>query len=259
MKDKDNKYYKGSFKNKECYIGFVFNKSDKELSSGGKPYWEYTCPVCSSDEYVQNGLCSGVFTSTSSSLCRGSKGCRCGGNYYWTKEQREYQIQKICKKEGFIFIGWVDGYKNADSKIVWMCNNGHIRSNFTVARFRSRSETSGIRCICSAENIDGYYSARSGEMDTCYLLHFTNPSTGEKFIKIGRSFVNNYKGRLQYFRKYYNVVEISTNTDIHDVIHKMEKQFHIELNKFLYKPSIFFKGSIEECFTMEVLTELNIT
>ena len=41
-----------------------FCRSDKRDCRGDPVYWNYTCPICSNDEYVKNGLC-GVITSYS--------------------------------------------------------------------------------------------------------------------------------------------------------------------------------------------------
>ena len=52
--------------------GTTFCRSGRLDSKGESSYWHYTCPKCSTDEYVEAGVCSGVFESTFSSLQKGS-------------------------------------------------------------------------------------------------------------------------------------------------------------------------------------------
>lgn len=56
-------FYKAGFSK-----GYIFWKSELLDSRNGKPYWNYTCPYCSKDEFVESGVCSGVFTNTTSNL-----------------------------------------------------------------------------------------------------------------------------------------------------------------------------------------------
>lgn len=132
--------------------GTVFKRNrERKTSKGYYMYWDYSCPVCSNDEYVQAGLCSGVFTNTSGNLKSGKKSCRCIDSYRWTQEQREHQINKICKQEGIIFIGWADGgYENAFSKILWNCGKNNHQS--TTDDFIN----AGRRCGCYRETLHGF-------------------------------------------------------------------------------------------------------
>lgn len=173
---------------------YKFWKSDRVNSYGWKPYWFYTCPYCSNDEYVQAGVCNGVFESLSGSLKRGNKACRCG-NYAWSQEQREYQINKVCKEEGLTFLGWENegGYKNAKSKFKWLCSEGH-KCRTSVDKFLN----CGRRCkTCSdirnkeAGNGNGYYPERKDETDYIYVINFNN-----EYIKVGRAF--NIYNRLHH-------------------------------------------------------------
>ena len=74
-----------------------------------KQTWLVRCPVCSSDEYVQAGVCKGEFLAYSSGLTKGMKSCRCHKGFRFTPEQREYQINKTFLDEGlnYKFLGWV--------------------------------------------------------------------------------------------------------------------------------------------------------
>ena len=94
----------------------------------GSKRWAYSCPSCSKDEYVKEGLCSGVFVSLAGHLSNGQLSCRCSaGKYRWNTKQREYQIDKRLRGSSAEFVGWEDsdGYKNSKSKLVWICKNNH--------------------------------------------------------------------------------------------------------------------------------------
>lgn len=109
-------------------VGTVFTRNiNKTDIFGNYVYWDYTCPVCSNDEYVKNGLCSGIFTSTTSNLRAGCRSCRCRGKQAkWTAEQRTYQVEKLVKSINGVFNGWVDKYENSDSRFYWTCEKGHL-------------------------------------------------------------------------------------------------------------------------------------
>ena len=100
----------------------MFWKSHRESNGKGCKHWHSTCPVCSSDKYVEAGLCSGVFESAAVSLQKGAKPCRCSPTYKWTKEQREFQINEKLKELGSdaTFVSWVE-YTGFDSNIIFHC------------------------------------------------------------------------------------------------------------------------------------------
>ena len=51
--------------------GTEFKRSEED-----REIWGYSCPVCSNDQYVSAGLCSGVFQAVSYSLSKGALACR---------------------------------------------------------------------------------------------------------------------------------------------------------------------------------------
>ncbi|HBT0444805.1 TPA: hypothetical protein MA058_003461 [Klebsiella pneumoniae] len=101
--------------------GTTFWRSSRLTSSGDKNYWEYTCPVCSNDEYVKAGLCSGVFTSYVGSLKKGSLSCRCSSNYKYTKSQWEFRLRRLCAVRGYIFLGWAGKSWGSEYKFTYHC------------------------------------------------------------------------------------------------------------------------------------------
>lgn len=77
--------------------------------------WSYHCPVCSVDEYVQQGLCSGVFTAGGGDLTKGKISCRCSPQHEFTQEQRIYQINKKIEEEHLPYklLGWKTHWKGS--------------------------------------------------------------------------------------------------------------------------------------------------
>ena len=202
----------------------------KDINSKGyMDYWGYRCPVCSNDEYVLNGLCSGVFKGTTYNLKNGCVSCRCGVNYKWTQEQREYQISKICEEEGLTFIGWENNkYNKAKDCILWVCSYGHKCRTSTDSFIR------GARCkTCNTERqkeqgtFYGYYPDRVDEKDCLYILNFNN-----KFIKIGRSFnVDERIKELRRVSKTRRISKLKIFTSNHQRVYDTEQWLHSELRE----------------------------
>lgn len=195
---KDEQHHIVTFKSNPVFSeqGYIFEKIKRKDKNGHETYWEYTCPVCSEDEYTVKGLCTGKFQSHMGNLRVGKLSCRCVTNFKWTKEQREYQINKIFDHEGGYFNGWVESYKNSRSKLKWLCKNNHVCKT-SVGDFLS-----GRRCdTCSLLNNNfGYYKDRVNEQDHLYILTSNLP-----YFKIGRSFdpVRRLSENQSRLNKYY--------------------------------------------------------
>lgn len=105
------------------HLGTKFSRSERLSVSGYSPYWFYTCPICSFDEYVKEGLCSGSFEAHGSHLKQGKLSCRCSTNFAWTKPQREYQIKrKLLVSPKYSFAGWSEEYRKNTSKFNVLCS-----------------------------------------------------------------------------------------------------------------------------------------
>lgn len=159
---------------------------NKNFKRGGN-CWEYTCEVCSFDEYVKNGLCSGMFKSKTKSLNKGCTSCRCSDKYRWTQEQREYQITKRCKELGYTFKGWCDKYKNGSSKFIMVCDKNHETEKSIDAFLNAKT---GCRDCKYSTGYNGFYQNRLQDKDYLYIMKFKND-----FIKIGRTF--NLESRME--------------------------------------------------------------
>lgn len=214
---------------------YKFWRSDKKDSRGYHAYWNYTCKTCSDDEYVKVGICSGIFESHHANLRVGNKPCRCSKSYRWNQEEREYQINKICKEEGLKFIGWVDeeGYKNNSSKLKWFCTENHECMTDT------KSFIKGIRCK-TCNNIKnsvigtfyGYYPERKDEKDYLYVINFNN-----EYIKVGRSFdiksrIRSSKGLLKMSGMSLDqIVILRVLSSTHKKVYDTEQWLHKELTE----------------------------
>ncbi|UYL05383.1 hypothetical protein DIDNDMLP_00398 [Klebsiella phage KP13-7] len=109
--------------------------------------WKYKCPICSYDEYVQNGVCTGIFEIPHSDLLKGKYRCRCS-LVKWTQEQREYQINRELSKRlsKHKFIKWKDdfGYKNPYSKFIYYCEINEEYNEISINEFID------VGCGCSS-------------------------------------------------------------------------------------------------------------
>ncbi len=223
-------------------VGFtgkhVFIRSARIDSQGRKTYWNVICPICSQDDYVQAGLCNGIFESQHGNLKLGKKPCRCNEkSYRWTQGQREYQIQKIFNIEGGSFTGWSTegGYQNTNhSKFNWLCSVRHecITSvnDFVNCNVRCPHCDKIKRKVEGCFN--GYYPNRTEEQDNLYVIDF-----GGSYIKVGRAFdiearFKGSKGLLKASNRNRDQIEILTVlTGTHQEIYDLEQEIHEELRE----------------------------
>lgn len=230
--------------------GTTFTRNKERVDSRGcRFYWDVTCPKCSNDVYVQNKLCTGVFTSRAGGLKLGYQICRCSDRFRWTKEQREFQIKNILADEGLTWEGWVDStkVKNNTSKFKWVCKKGHS-CNTSVNSFlnsKARCKT----CFMLESGIYGYYKARTQEKDFLYVYTFKDLP----YIKIGRTFepdrrlkenqkrVNDY-----YNNKKHKISTVRLYSSTHEIIYNLEQYL---INK---DSSPLFKGTFDESLHMVI-------
>lgn len=218
----------------------------KRLHIGANSYvrdWVYTCPFCSNDEYVQAGVCSGMFYTTSATLRNGIYSCRCANTYRWTEAQREYQIAKRLKVLCGVFIGWRDeGYINTDnSYFTWRCCNNHLCES------PLKSFLSGNGCKhCSDSNgsYNGYFPERVEEQDYLYVMDFLVST------KVGRSFeISRRQGELRRASGLTDSPEIlQAYTASHQVVYDIEQAIHEELRERSFQYTCDFTN---ECFTKD--------
>lgn len=213
---------------KEGFTGdYKFWRSDRLGKDNRKRYWYYTCPVCSNDEYVKAGVCSGIFESYENSLAEGFYACRCGRNFDYNKEQSELRIKLVCEREGLTFNSWEEDYRGVDSKFIWHCSHNHKNST-SISNF-----IHGARCRKCKDlksPINGYYSKRKDEDDILYILNFN-----DEYIKAGRSFdmEKRFKGNRGLIAmsgcKRENIEILHLFKGKHEDVYREEQWIHEEL------------------------------
>ena len=244
---KPDEYFIDKFMSTGRFLeGTVFTRNTERMSkSGTYNYWDYYCPKCSEDKCVKLGLCSGVFTATSTWLGgkNGGLSCRCSKKYEWNEGEVTSDIKTICQNEGYTFIGYVGGYKGkGSSSFKWICNKGHQKVN-RVQGFLDL----GHRCSSCNSNAstNGYYEDRRDEEDYLYILNFNN-----HFIKVGRSF--DVKRRINELSRLSGIpiekiyIE-SVYTSNHKTVFETEQESHLANIDF----HITFDWCKTECFDTE--------
>lgn len=154
IKDSSTKeHFKQGLSDEAYKINFVLNNPFMEMygfkrvkSSNNATTFEVTCPICSDDEYVKEGVCDGKFYGILPSLVKGNLPCRCGDSKNISKEVILYEVNRLCEKEGLNFKGLNGDYKGRKlTKMVWSCAEGNTHSDTTIKNFLE----TGARCKCS--------------------------------------------------------------------------------------------------------------
>lgn len=143
----------------------------------------YKCENCSNDEYVNAGVCSGVFSSTWGNLKDGGTSCRCSVKPTWTSEQQEYRINKSFGNKAK-FVRWDSGYLGIKSKFWAKCEN-HVEWKASA----SDVTNNGSGCpLCAktgyAEGLPGVLYVLSSENST--KLGITNISADNRTKYVSR-------------------------------------------------------------------------
>lgn len=216
--------------------------------------WSIHCPICAQDQYSIAGLCDGIFKSEYSSLRRGYIPCRCSKSQKLTDAQHQYRVKMILESEDSIFMGFDSLGITRSTKFRWVCNKGHGNhtslNNFLV----------GQRCsgACKYENLPringGIYLGKEQAKDNLYLLNLF--SSKESFLKIGRSF--DVLSRVSDFEVFYEVDILAIVSGEHSSVVSLEREVHKKLGENHYTPFVKFKGSMFECFSEEILENLDV-
>ncbi|APC44470.1 hypothetical protein [Pseudoalteromonas phage PH357] len=228
--------------------GTEFWRSERTTSGNARNYWKYTCPKCSVDEYVKEGLCSGIFEGFIGTLKEGVKSCRCSNAWRWTPEQKEYNLRKAVKDDKISFVSWVDDNTERVNLECKECNNEWDALYYNII-------SNGNRCpsCAKARSFWGLYKDRLDDPDNLYLFHMKRED--EIFYKIGRSF--NIDTRIKDIKPYYEATLVGSWENIHEVVFRKEKELHKTVKPFKYEPDYKFGGETE-CFTEEILSHPEI-
>jgi hypothetical protein len=222
--------------------GTIFCKEGKK--------WTYKCPVCSHDDIVVKGLCSGVFIGRQEKMKAGQLSCRCSPKWSgWNQEIRTFQISHLLIGSSLTFIGWSGSDFGEHSKITINCKE-HGNHTLTLGSFLYN----GTRCPqCSKTGfnkskpsifyilkIDGKYSnftgyGISGNINTRLKVHGENlnsagysitdkylvKGSGEDIFKLESAVkkdfakfsqsVEGFKREATYYENYDKLIEYAVN------------------------------------------------
>lgn len=207
---------------------------------GSSAIWEVVCPVCSKDEFVEKGLCQGIFYSHSSNLKVGNLPCRCSGQFRYSKTQQEYRIKKKCEEIGSVrFEKWLEGYNGVYTRILLVCSE-HGEHETKVTHFLN----GGCFCpACSATGFDTYSPA------SVYVLKISNGTSGFTGFGITKEFDKRLSTHVRELKKQnFRIID----SDVFDV-EKGSIALKIEnniKNKFPLEPQTV-KGFVKEATSME--------
>lgn len=150
---------------KGIYTDFHFNKETS--------LWDFKCNSCSNDEFVREGLCTGVFSASASRLGKTDVStCRCGTYSILTPDQNLYRCVRTAE-EGYEITGYEEPYKGVYTLTGFVCPKGN-KNLATVVSFLS-----GRRCTCCTDN--GFNRTKKGLL---YIVKWEHIS-GITFLKYG--------------------------------------------------------------------------
>jgi hypothetical protein len=85
--------------------GTRFTRSPRVDSKGWRSWWYVYCPVCSEDEEVKAGRCSGLFETFHSSLNGGRRPCRCPSQTRKSSELNNIYVLRVSGNREFTGYG----------------------------------------------------------------------------------------------------------------------------------------------------------
>lgn len=214
-------------------IGFI----DNSFSSTGRAKFQYECP--------HHGVQIVLYSKFRD---RKQQCTKCTGRYRPSEQEAISNCKSICDKENYNFLGFVDGFKNAYSRLEYICQKHGIK-NVNYRGFVSI----GNRCNdCEmdkrreAGNFYGWYPERAEEQDYLYVMNFDN-----NYLKVGRSFdVTQRMSELKSDSKCNNITKMAIYTAPHKIIWPTEQEIHDELRDrgFEFKNKTW---NSNELFTMD--------
>lgn len=157
-----------------------FYRSDRRgKSDGHRKFWKYVCPICSNDKYVKAGVCSGDFTSTTLSLQKGMKPCRCSSKYKWNKEQRSFQFNSRVDEEKLPYTLKEVYVKGRTTRFKYLC---HLHGESDIAADSFINAKQGC-ALCGGHIQQECYINGVYDNNTLVALKFGRAANSKKRIK----------------------------------------------------------------------------
>lgn len=162
---------------------------------------------------------------------------KCSNKYRPTEQELLFKLEEICKKHNYKLIGFPDGFKNKESKLIYVCPI-HGKKFVTYNNFMY----SGTRCPNCAT-----YGYRSDKAGSFYIARWIKDS--HSFIKFG---ITNQKvkyrlGKQKRFTDYkYNILYTKSWLD---------GGIPLELEKLIKESPLFNRGVIDKIDFPDGFTE----
>lgn len=124
-------------------VGCTFKRSSIVDVNGWYSWYESTCPLCSNDYYVDQGLCSGIFLSRYNTLKQGGVPCRCNYKRKWDVNLYIHHIQQLLVSEDCFFVELGAIANKRETFFTWQCRADNIHKT-NIGLFLEK----GKRCAC---------------------------------------------------------------------------------------------------------------
>lgn len=223
--------YKGQYDN------FKFNKITG--------LWDFECSTCKYDEFVMAGLCSGVFSASSSRLSKTKiPVCRCATAPILTPDQNLYRCVKT-SGEGYEVTGYEEPYKGVYTLIGFVCPKGN-KNIATVMSFLT-----GRRCTCCTDS--GFNKSKDGSL---YVVKWEHIS-GINFLKYGitnRDIEERIKEQYREASEGFSYEILKVFRGSGEDVSGIERKIREEVGGRYASPYLFPDGWTETCSTNKAST-----
>lgn len=131
--------------NNNGHLTNEFTIQPSEKMRGNYRLYKFVCAKCSYDEYVQAGVCDGVFYATLNDLSSAHIiPCRCSTNFHWTKSQYVYRIKKELefRNSNDKFIGFEHNPEKPNQKtnIMLMGSSNNLPYKTSITNFLDKHQ-----------------------------------------------------------------------------------------------------------------------
>ena len=190
-----------------------------------------------------------VWISTFQRIINQKSSCpACAGNPRQTEESATSHCIEACREIGYTFIGFLNGYRDKDSRLEYECPKHGIQ-NSSYHNFIYYGSRCGA-CAREYSSCNGWYPHKAGEQDFLYVMDFDN-----QYIKVGRSFdIDDRITRLAYLSNIKSIDTLCIFTSTHQEIYDFEQEILEDLRARGFQYHLDWTN---ECFDKDCLFVLN--